>query len=36
MEDYDEIITMLQTIKENQKALRYIKSFLKAVIERYR
>lgn len=36
MDDYDEIITMLQTIKENQKMLQYIKSFIKAVIKRYR
>lgn len=35
MDDYDEIIKMLQTIKENQKALQYIKNFLKGFIKRY-
>jgi len=35
MHDYDEIIAMLQTIKENSKALHYIKSFLKTFIDRY-
>lgn len=35
MEDYNEILSLLETIKENSKALEYIKNFLKAFIERY-
>ena len=35
MEDYDEILSLLERIKENSKALEYIKNFLKAIIERY-
>lgn len=35
MNDYDEIIAMLQTIKGNQKALAYVKGFLKLAIKRY-
>ena len=35
MDDYEEIVAMLQKIKDNQKALCYIKDFLKAFIEKY-
>lgn len=35
MDDYGEIITMLQQIQGNKKALAYIKGFLKMFIERY-
>lgn len=35
MDDYEEIVAMLQKIKSNNKALEYIKCFLKAFIERY-
>lgn len=35
MDDYEEIVSILQKIKENSKALAYIKGFLKMFIERY-
>lgn len=35
MDDYEEIVTMLQKIKSNNKALQYIKDFLKSFINRY-
>lgn len=35
MDDYEEIVAMLQGIKGNAKALAYIKGFLKMFIERY-
>lgn len=35
MDDYEEIVAMLQKIKANSKALSYIKGFLKLFIERY-
>ena len=35
MNDYEEIVKMLQLIKGNSKALSYIKDFLKSFIERY-
>lgn len=35
MDDYEEIVAMLQTIKGNSKAMQYIKGFLKMFIERY-
>lgn len=35
MDDYEEIVKMLQSIKGNSKALAYIKDFLKAFIGRY-
>lgn len=35
MDDYEEIVAMLQKIKGNSKALAYIKGFLKMFIERY-
>lgn len=35
MDDYEEIMSMLQLIKGNVKALAYIKSFLKMFIELY-
>lgn len=35
MDDYHEIITMLQKIKDNQKALAYLKSFLKMFFDLY-
>lgn len=36
MDDYEEIISMLQSLKQNQKALSFIKSFIKAAIKRYK
>ena len=36
MDDYDEIVSMLATIKDNQRALAYIKSFLITVMKRYK
>lgn len=35
MDDYDEIVAMLHKIKDNSKALAYIKDFLKSFINRY-
>lgn len=35
MEDYEEILSLLEKIKGNSKALEYIKSLLKAFIQRY-
>lgn len=35
MDDYEEIVKMLQSIKGNKKAIAYIKGFLKMFIERY-
>lgn len=36
MDDYKEIITILEKIKDNPKALAYIKGFLQVVIKRYK
>lgn len=33
--DYEEILSMLESIKDNEKALRYIKNFFKGFIKRY-
>ncbi len=35
MDDYHEVVSMLQKIKDNQKAMCYIKGFLKMFIDRY-
>lgn len=35
MDDYHEVVLMLQKIKDNQKAMSYIKGFLKMFIDRY-
>lgn len=35
MDDYDEVVAMLQKIRSNDKAMSYIKGFLKMFIERY-
>lgn len=35
MDDYEEVVAMLQIIKNNSKALSYIKDFLKMFIDRY-
>ena len=35
VDDYVEIINMLELIKGNSKAIEYIKGFLKIFIERY-
>lgn len=35
MDDYEEIIAMLQKIKGNSKALAYIKGVLKMFINKY-
>lgn len=35
MDDYEEVVAMLQKIRSNSKAMSYIKSFLKMFIERY-
>lgn len=35
MDDYKQIIAMLEKIKDNPKALSYIKGFLSMFIERY-
>lgn len=35
MDDYEEIMSMLQEIKGNSKALAYIKGFLKIFFELY-
>ena len=35
MDDYNDIIKMLEKIKNNSKAISYIKCFLKTFIEKY-
>ncbi len=35
MDDYEEIVAMLQKIKANKKALAYIKGFLQMFIQKY-
>ena len=35
MDDYHEILTMLQKIKDNLKALSYLKGFLEMFINKY-
>lgn len=35
MDDYEEIVAMLQKIRANSKALAYIKGVLKMFIEKY-
>lgn len=35
MDEYEEVVTMLQKIRSNAKAMSYIKGFLKMFIERY-
>lgn len=34
MDDYDEIVAMLQKIKGNSKALAYIKHFIKDILSK--
>ena len=36
MDDYDEIIAMLQELRLNKKALSFIKSFIKTAMKRYK
>lgn len=35
MDDYEEIVALLQRIKGNKKALAYIKGFLQMFISKY-
>lgn len=35
VDEYDEILSMLEMIKNNSKAISYIRSFLQAFIARY-
>ena len=35
MDDYEEVVAMLQSIKSNSKAMQYIKDFLKCFISKY-
>jgi hypothetical protein len=35
VDEYDDILFMLETIKNNKKAVSYIRSFLQAFIARY-
>lgn len=35
MDDYHEVLSMLLMIKDNQKAMGYIKGFLKVFIAKY-
>lgn len=36
MDDYKQIIAMLEKIKDNPKALSYIKGFLQVALKRYK
>ena len=36
VDDYKQIIAMIERIKDNQKALSYIKGFLQAALKRYK
>lgn len=35
MDDYEEVIKMLQSIKSNSKAMAYIKDFIKSFINTF-
>lgn len=35
MDDYEEIVAMLQKIKENKSLIKQIKSFIKSLIKYY-